>query len=452
MMGIGGIGMANVAALLAQAGYVVSGSDERIYEPAASLLKHAGIEVRTPYSESNLPSRDVPIIVGNALSRGHAEVEKALRGNYALESFPGFLRRTVMKGKRRVVVAGTHGKSTTTACIAHMFCASGVDASYLVGAQPVNLEFGGHAGNSEWFVIEGDEYDSAFFDKRSKFLDYFPEVLVLGTVEYDHADIFPTLEDMLLSFRRLVAQLPDNGLLIANADCAETMRLAAGARCRVLTVGVSERAEVRISEKSLAQSPLGSIETFAPSVIGHHNRMNVAMAMAAGFHAGLSPEQLLEATLTFRGVKRRMELLHSSNGLIVFDDFAHHPTAVEAAIQALKSEYPKSHLIAVFEPRSNTTVRNIYQEQFTQSLLQADEIVIGSVHRRERVPEADRLNPSEIIERAKKVGKPGAALENPEIVSYLIGSVKGRETVVLFMSNGSFDGVPAGFVRQVQAG
>ncbi|MBK6766999.1 MAG: UDP-N-acetylmuramate--alanine ligase [bacterium] len=452
LMGIGGIAMANVAVLLKSAGWHVTGSDQNVYEPAASILRRAGIDVKTPYVPANLPEdRDSIVVVGNVQSRGHVEVEEALRRNLRLESFPGLLRRTLMQGKRRIVVAGTHGKSTMTACVTHLLRETDQDPSFLIGADPLDIEFGGHYGSGESFVIEGDEYDSAFFDKRSKFLDYFPTVLLLGRVEHDHLDIFPTMEEMLLSFRRVIAELPDNGALIVAGDYIASVELASHAPCQVIWVGESRSSDWRISARNLHLPSGETIFDFASNAIGAHNRLNAAMALAATASFTQDASALFNAAKTFRGIKRRLERVYASELLNVYDDFAHHPTAVAAAISALRDHHASAQVIAVFEPRSNTATRNLYQREFTDAFAGADHVVIGSIHRKEKIPLEFRLDLDLMIEELRAKGRHAVALDNGDILDYLLAQCDGRPQVILFMSNGSFDGVCRSFVSALDS-
>lgn len=448
MMGIGGIGMSNVAVLLSQAGFRVSGSDENIYEPAAGILRTAGIATYSPYSEQNLPKSGVPVIVGNAQSRGHEEVEAALARNLTLHSFPEFIARNVLANRHRIVVAGTHGKSTTTACLAHVLETLQLEPGYLIGAQPVNFVSGGACGSGEHFVIEGDEYDSAFFDKRSKFLHYFPRTLILGPVEYDHADIFPDIDSILLSFRRLIQQLPNNGALIYDASSHFTADLAKAAPCPTISVGGHE------SDFHLLDSPTTlRFETpdkieheFAFSIPGRHNRMNALMSIAAVTSIGHSVESCRAGIETFRGNRRRMERLYAQNGRIVYDDFAHHPTAIAAALQAVRETHPAHRIVAVIEPRSNTMVRNIFQKELPVALAAADCVVVGDIHRLEKIPPQERLDFSQIERELNANGtsmQHSATSEIPESLQHMLTD---EPTVILFMSNGSFGDAPRKFV------
>jgi len=453
LSGIGGIGMANLAVLLKEAGFEVSGSDGNIYEPAATVLRNAGIVPRTPYSAENVPTDGTPIIIGNAQSRGHVEVEAALDSGAVLYSFPDFLNRFILAGRHSVVVAGTHGKSSTTACLAHLLESVGQNPGFLVGALPLNFPVGAKLGHAHApIVLEGDEYDSAFFDKRSKFLHYFPRTLLLGTVEYDHADIFATPDDMLLSFRRLINLLPRSGRLVYAFDCATTRELASKAPCQTVSVGASEGAEWRLledSQKLRYRSPDGQTRKCDFRIPGRHNRMNAVMSLAAA--SEIQPElSALESGLSaFRGIRRRFETLLAEPGLTIYDDFAHHPTAIAAAIQAVRETHPECRLIAVFEPRSNTMVRNIFQKEIPVAFSHADDVIFGTIHRLERIPPVDRLDLKTVIADLSNLGVRAVQMANADIPSYISSLLNGLPTVVLFMSNGSFDGAPQVLVEKI---
>lgn len=447
--------MANLAVLLKEAGFEVSGSDGIIYEPAATLLRNAGIVPRTPYSADNVPKDGSPIIIANAHSRGHPEVEAALDAGASLYSFPDFLNRFVLAGRHSIVVAGTHGKSTTTALLAHLLESCGLNPGFLVGALPLNFPFGAKLGRADSpFVLEGDEYDSAFFDKRSKFLHYFPHTLLLGTVEYDHADIFASSTEMLLSFKRLINLLPRNGRLIYAWDCEATRDLAAKAPCRSVSVGSGEGAEWRLLDGSQGvqyQTPKGEIRHCAFGLPGVHNRMNSLMSLAAASEL-ISDLAALEAGLdSFRGIRRRFEKLLDRSDLTIYDDFAHHPTAIAASIQAVREQHPLARLIAVFEPRSNTMVRNIFQGEIPAAFAGADHVVFGTIHRMERIPPSQRLDLDEARRELTARSISSAQMANSEIPSYISSLLNGTPTVVLFMSNGSFNGAPQELVRLTES-
>ncbi|MBU1638793.1 hypothetical protein KKC97_14115 [bacterium] len=454
LIGIGGIGMANLAVLLQESGLKVSGSDENLYEPAASILHGAGIQVQSPYAEANLPHRDCPIVVGNAMSRGHVEVEAALRNRNPLYSFPEILGRRILSSRHSCVVAGTHGKSTTSACLAYLLKQTNQNPGYLIGGKPLDLPAGAALGTGLPFVVEGDEYDSAFFDKRSKFLHYFPRILTLGRVEFDHADIFSNLDEILLSFRRLINLLPDNGCLIYDASSEHARALAAAARCRKWSVGFEDACDWRLGSSGnhhLLTTPERKQLDFRIPQPGWHNRLNALMALASASAVRENTQAYLEALASFQGIRRRLEKLFENESFVVFDDFAHHPTAVRAAILALRESYPQHRIIAVFEPRSNTSVRNIHSSEFTESFAVADEIVVGSIHRLERIPADQRLDINRIIGELHSRISSAVHLENSEIIEYLLSRLDSHPTAFLFMSNGSFDSVPATFVDRLRA-
>jgi len=453
LSGIGGIGMANFAALLQESGFHVWGSDSAVYEPAATILRERGISVLSPYAAENVPRDGTPVVLGNALSRGNPEVEAILKFRMPLFSFPDFLHREIMGGRETIVVAGTHGKSTTTACIAYLLQQAGLNPGFLVGALPMDFTVGAQLGDpSAPFVVEGDEYDSAFFDKRSKFLSYFPQVLVLGAVEYDHADIFSSEAEMLLSYRRLIRLLPGSGMLVYYADCPAASALAVEAPCRTISVGESGAAEWQL----LAGSPNGfrfrfpgGEEEWKTPLLGRHNRMNLLMSLAAAQLLTKDISALDHAVESFRGLRRRMEILHEDGRLVVIDDFAHHPTAIRAAILAARESFPDRRVIAAIEPRSNTMVRNIFQRELVKALSIADEVVVGTLHRGERIPVEERLDTVRLQENISSRGVPAHLHENSNMADQIKNLLDLRRAVVLFMSNGSFDGVPQQFVRMM---
>ena len=447
--------MANVAVLLKQRGFDVSGSDGQIYEPAATILRASGIPVKSPYAAENLPRDGTPIIIGNAQSRGHVEVEAALDASLPMYSFPEFLGRNLLPGQHSIVVAGTHGKSTTTACLAHLLHAAGLDPGFLVGALPLNFVQGAQAGNGKVFVLEGDEYDSAFFDKRSKFLHYFPRTLVLGTVEYDHADIFANMDELLLAFRRLVNLMPHSGCLIFAADCQLTRQLVSKAPCPTVSVGTDARCDWQLLPDTRAleyRDPQGTKHRVQYALPGLHNRMNALMAVAAAVSYEGHPQNYAGGLESFKGLKRRLELLFTGNGVTVYDDFAHHPTAIASAIQAVREQHADAFLTVVCEPRSNTMVRNIFQTELAHAFDGATRVILGTVHRQDRIPVGQRLDVHAIVRQLENNGIQAAQVENSQIVSALAGSPAKRPAVFLFLSNGSFDGVPQEFVARMNPG
>ena len=453
LSGIGGIGMANVAVLLKQMGFEVSGSDGQVYEPAATVLRRAGIHVHSPYSADNLPRDGTPIIIGNAQSRGHVEVDTALDAGLPMYSFPEFLSRVVLPGRHSIVVAGTHGKSTTTTCLAHLLEATNQSPGFLVGALPVDFEEGAQIGEGTAFILEGDEYDSAFFDKRSKFLHYFPRTLILGPVEYDHADIFANMDEMLLAFQRLLRLLPRSGRLIFAADNETTTQLAAAAPCPAASVGTNASCDWQLlpgASELVFRTPQGNVHHCPYHLPGRHNRMNALMALAAAESFQANNAGYMAALSSFRGLKRRLEKLLENPDLVVYDDFAHHPTAIASAIQAVREKHPTAHLTVICEPRSNTMVRNVFQDALSRAFVGADRVIFGSIHRQDRIPAEQRLDIHAILKHLELTRIPANQIPNEGIVSALINDRRAASSVYLFLSNGGFDRVPHTFVEQVQ--
>lgn len=447
LMGIGGIGMVNVAALLSEDGWQVAGSDDTMYPPASELLERLPVTCYTPYRAENLPE-GWPIVVGNALSRGHVEVEAALARDCTLFSFPEFLRHFVLPGKKRIVVAGTHGKTTTADCIAYILERLGESPSFLVGGQPRDFQFGGHKGRGKWMVLEGDEYDSAFFDKRSKFLHYFPHVLTLGRIEYDHADIFPSLDDIKRAFRLLLRLLPSDGLVVACGDDPAAREIAAGAPCRVVRVGETESNDWRLLPDTdrLRWQAQGRGEGETEwSIFGKHNRLNGLMALATVIECGYAQKMVAEAIVGFSGVRRRLERLLETEELAVIDDFAHHPTAVASAIEAVRERYPGRRLVAVFEPRSNTAVRRYLQDDLADALSGAEVSVVGTIHRDAQIPASERLDTALLGRKLSDKGRMFAHMQNEAIPDWLMTKLDRKPTAVLFMSNGNFSGIQRRF-------
>jgi UDP-N-acetylmuramate: L-alanyl-gamma-D-glutamyl-meso-diaminopimelate ligase len=452
LMGIGGIGMVNVAAMLCDAGWQVTGSDNAIYPPASDLLKRLPVTFKTPYSADNLPDKGL-CIVCNALSRGHVEVEAALSKDLELFSFPEFLRLFLLSQKKRIIVAGTHGKTTTATCIAYLLERLGKNPSFLIGGEPKNFPLGGHYGQGVWAVLEGDEYDTAFFDKRSKFLHYFPDILTLGPIEFDHADIFASLDEIKKAFGLLLRLLPSNGLLVAFGDHPVTREIAETAPCRVVWVGTGENNDWQLlpGNENLHWRRKGRGEGEARfGLLGQHNRLNGLMGLATVVESGFEQGSTAEALAGFGGVRRRLEVLHESENLCVLDDFAHHPTAIAAAIEAVRERFPKRRLVAVFEPRSNTTVRNIFQREFTRAFSKADSIIVGSIHRAAQIPENQRLDIDLLGRTLSEAGHEFSHISNAEIPGWLLSQNLSEPTVILFMSNGMFSGVQARFVEGLE--
>lgn len=453
-IGICGSAMASVAAALQERGMRVTGSDENVYPPMSTFLSKQGIEVRAGFSEKNLADAPELVVIGNAISRGNPEAEGVLAGKLRYISLPELLRETVLRGRRNIVVTGTHGKTTTTAMLAWVFEHNGLNPSYLIGGIPNNFSQGACFSDSEWFILEGDEYDSAFFDKRSKFIHYLPEVAIINNLEFDHADIFNDLADVQKSFRQFINLIPNNGLLLANGDDANLAPLLDIGHCPVWRFGLGQSNTVRANG---LEFPVGgsrfSVDGFEFNVpmCGELNVRNALAAVAAARYAGLEDAQIQSAFDTFKGIKRRMEIRGEARGVTVIDDFAHHPTAIRETLKALRVSFPGQRLWAIFEPRSNTTRRAVFQEELATALSGADKILIAAVAKLEQIPETERLNPSRLVEDVNASGEKAVYLPDvTAIVGHVAAKVQPGD-VVCVLSNGGFGGIHEHLLKALKA-
>ena len=443
-MGICGSAMASVAAALHERGVRVTGSDENVYPPMSTFLAERGIEARAGYTEKNLADAPELIVIGNAISRGNPEAEAVLAGKLRYVSLPELLRENVLRGRRNIVVTGTHGKTTTTALLAWVFEHSGLNPGYLIGGIPNNFSQGARFSDSEWFILEGDEYDSAFFDKRSKFIHYLPEVAIINNLEFDHADIFDDLGDVQKSFRQFINLIPNNGLLLANGDDANLAPLLDFPHCPLRRFGLTAANEVRASGLEFAVSGSRfSIDDFEFSIplCGELNVRNALGVVAVARHVGLTDAQIQSAFDTFTGIKRRMEVRGEIGGVTVIDDFAHHPTAIRETIKALRVSFPGQRLWTIFEPRSNTTRRAVFQDELADALAGADQVLIAAVAKLEQIRELERLKPERLVEVLNASSQKAAYLPDvTAIVSHVAANVKSGD-VVCVLSNGGFGGI-----------
>ena len=463
-MGICGTAMGNAALLARAAGHEVLGADTGVYPPMSTVLAEAGITLHEGYDPARL-AKLAPdlVVIGNAMSRGNPEVEWLLDTRaLAFTSLPALLADFVLKGRKNIVIAGTHGKTTTTALTAFLLRENGRDPGYLIGGVPQDPPTGNHLGTTtDPFVIEGDEYDSAFFDKRSKFIHYAPHIAVLNNLEFDHADIFRDLADVQRTFLHLARVVPRNGWVVLNGDDANLGALGHFPWTRVVSVGTGETNNVRII--NFSESPAGATFTLAwrdeePVAVqwnqpGLFNARNATMAAVAAALA-LYPDDPTKLTLAplarFRGVKRRQELLVDTPRLKVIEDFGHHPTALAETIQSLRHRYPGTVLSAVFEPRSNTARTKVLQAGFTRALGLADEVYIGAVSRVEKLKETERFDVEAVLQHLDLQGVHGYTAEtNAALLEKLVANTQAVEKpqLVVFFTNGSFDGIIGKFVQ-----
>ena len=434
--------MASAAVAMHELGYQVTGSDQDvIYPPMSTFLAERGIRVMAGYAEVNLSQRPDLVVVGNAISRGNPEAEAVLERKLRYCSLPELLKEFFIRGRRSLVVTGTHGKTTTASLLAWVLESAGLNPSFLIGGIPRNLGQGARFTDSEWFVIEGDEYDTSFFDKRSKFVHYLPEVAILNNLEFDHADIFPTLGDIQLSFRRFIHLSPRNGLLLANGDEANITPLLDVRHCPIKRFGLGVDNELRASglvlKEDSSEFELGGTRFRIP-MVGELNVRNALAVTAAARHCGIRDSVIQSAFDSFLSVKRRMEVRGEAGGVTVIDDFGHHPTAIRETIRALRVKFPGRRIWAVFEPRSNTTRRNVFQQELVDALERADVVVVAEVARLEQLPLGERLNPEKLMQDLRLTGKPAAYLPTVDSIVDHVGSGARSGDVVCVFSNGGF--------------
>ncbi|MCA1658567.1 MAG: UDP-N-acetylmuramate:L-alanyl-gamma-D-glutamyl-meso-diaminopimelate ligase, partial [Verrucomicrobiaceae bacterium] len=392
-LGICGTAMGSVAAALRDRGFVVTGSDENIYPPMSTFLQKHGVALHEGYRAENLPQDVDLVVIGNAMKRGNPEVEAVLNRKLYYMSLPEVIKHFFLRGLHNLVVTGTHGKTTTTALLAWILTKANFELGYLIGGVPKNFGKGALLNDSKYFVIEGDEYDSAFFDKRSKFIHYLPELLIINNVEFDHADIFNSLDDIKLSFRRLVNIVPKNGMVLLNGDDPNSVDVTRDCLAQLVEVGFSDNCAQRI--RDVAYSSTGSVftlgdEQFEIPLIGEFNVRNAAMAIAAAKFYQVSIDNIQSALSSFEGVARRQEVRGEARGVKVIDDFGHHPTAITQTLHGLRHRFTGHRIWAIFEPRSNTTRRAVFQQSLPEALAQADGVFISEVAKLEQIPKQQR--------------------------------------------------------------
>jgi UDP-N-acetylmuramate: L-alanyl-gamma-D-glutamyl-meso-diaminopimelate ligase len=443
-LGICGAAMASVAAALKERGFKVTGSDENVYPPMSTFLQEKGISLKEGYRAENIPSEADVVVIGNAMKRGNPEVEAVLNRKLLYLSLPEVLKNYFLRGRHNLVVSGTHGKTTTTALLTWIMEKAGCKPGYVIGGLPKNLGQGARLNDSKYFVIEGDEYDSAFFDKRSKFIHYLPELLIINNIEFDHADIFNNLDEIKLSFRRLLNIVPRNGMVLVNGDDPNCVEVAKDCLAQMIEVGFSKNCAQRI--RDVACSAEGSRfklgdETFEIPLVGEFNVHNAAMAAMAARFYDVPKAKIDSAFKSFAGIARRQEVRGEARGVKVIDDFGHHPTAIANTLEALRHRFRGNRLWAVFEPRSNTTRRAVFQQQLPDALKLADGVFIAQVAKLEQIPEEERLNPERIVAAITKAGRPAFYEQNADaIVDRIVPMLRPNDVVAVF-SNGGFDNI-----------
>jgi UDP-N-acetylmuramate: L-alanyl-gamma-D-glutamyl-meso-diaminopimelate ligase len=449
LVAICGTGMGALAGLLKEAGHDVRGSDRAFYPPMAERLQAWGIPALQGFDPVHLDPAPALVIVGNVCRKDNPEAQAALQRGLRVMSFPQALSEFFIAGKSSVVVAGTHGKTTTAALLSYVLVEAGLDPSFLVGGIPLNFGKSFHLGQGGVFVVEGDEYDTAFFDKRPKFVHYRPKIVVLTAVEFDHADIYRDMEAYRAAFTGLVSLLPADGLLVACADDPEVTALASRAPCPVVSYGLSPGAiwsavdiasGVDATRFSLVRrgSPIGAVTL---PLAGRHNVANTLGVLATADALGVDVHRAAGSLAGFAGVARRMQVRGVIDGVTIIDDFAHHPTKVRETVRAVRARYARSRVVAVFEPRTNTSRRKVFQDTYPASFDGADEVIVVPPFDAEKLPEAERLDPAALVAALQRNGLQAVLHKNAdEVVADLSGRLA-TDTVVLIMSNGAFDNI-----------
>lgn len=464
LCGICGTAMASIAGLLRQKGYRVTGSDAAAYPPMIDLLRELGIPVAEPYSVANLDPRPDRVIIGNALSRGNPEVERILDERIPFTSMAAILREEFLAPageapRQSLVVAGTHGKTTTTSMMAWIFQTAAefdpaFEPSFLIGGVAENFGTSFQLRSTRNFILEGDEYDTAFFDKGPKFLHYFPDGLILTSIEFDHADIYADLAQVKTAFQRLVNLVPRRGVIVAWDGSESVSECVARAYCRVERYGFARESEWRIVDlrfeggKSRWRVQRGGAEwgEFTMAVAGEHNALNATAAAALAANHGVPLAAIQAALASFRSVRRRLEVRDVVRGVTIVDDFAHHPTAIRETLRALRQMFPGANgttgrLWAVLEPRSNTLRRNVFEHELVESLALADRVLLAAIYQQHRIPEGERLHPEQVVTALKERGTPATLCADTAAIVITLSAEARAGDVIAILSNGGFDGI-----------
>jgi len=446
--------MASLAGLLQLKGHRVTGSDQAAYPPMSDLLRKLKIPVAQPFSAENLTPHPDLVIVGNAMSRGNVELEYVLDQRIPFTSLAELIHAEFLTGRESLVIAGTHGKTTTTSMLAWIYEVASrkhreLAPSFLIGGVAENFKTSFQLRETRPFILEGDEYDTAFFDKGPKFMHYFPDALILTHVEFDHADIYRDLDQVKTAFKRLVNLVPQRGRVVAFDGSANVSECVSKAFCAVERYGFAPESDWHIDDLRFRDGRsiwkiLRKGDSWAElelPMAGEHNALNATAAAALAAGQGVEDAAIAEALATFESVKRRLEVRAVVDGVTIIDDFAHHPTAIRETLKALRGAYPGARLWAVLEPRSNTLRRNVFERELIDSLSLADWIVLAGVYKLESIPESERLQPEALVEGLKQAGKDAALLPNADAIVEAIAPELGAGDVVAILSNGGFDGI-----------
>lgn len=454
MLGIGGVGMGNLALLLKEAGHDVFGSDAKVYPPMSDLLAQNRIAYCTGYDAANLPAQTDMAVIGNVVRSDNPEVLEIRKRGIPMLSMPQAIRQYLLTGRESIVVAGTHGKTTTSSLMAHTLRAAGLSPGFLIGGVPNDLgsgsAYGKVSGKHDYFVLEGDEYDSAFFQKEPKFLSYEPKHLVITSVEFDHADIYKNLDEITVQFDKVASIVPKDGHLLVCSDYPHALNAAKHAQCPVFRYGQHEDDDFRITSMNqhgtttnfeLFLKDFNRRENFSVQLAGAYNVMNAASVAGMLTLLGIDQASIRKGLATFSGVKRRQQVLFSSPQVTVVEDFAHHPTAITVTLQALRQAYPGREMMAVFEPRSNTTRRNFFQESLPRSLAVADEVLFYKIFNEQAIPDDQRLNRAKLQQTIQELGKACELVDSIDAIIERVVRKTAHPKLVVIMTNGDFDGL-----------
>lgn len=449
--------MASLAGLLKDAGYNVSGSDNNIYPPMSTLLANCGIAIKPGFKKENITADIDLVIIGNAVSKTNEEVQAVLDTGMAYTSFPEALSRFFLEGRKSLVVAGTHGKTTTSSLLSWVLHAAGRKPGFMVGGWLKNFDTNYQIPKGDFFVTEGDEYDTAFFDKGPKFLHYRPYASILTSIEFDHADIYRDLDHIKEAFSNFVKLVDPSGFLIVEDSDSNIKDVITQARCAVETYGFSPEADWSVKSYQF-QDGQGSfalrhkgreVGTFSVPMMGRHNALNAAAVTAVALKLGLSADEVRSALLGFRGVKRRQDIVGEQNGVVVIDDFAHHPTAIHLTLEAVKEAFPGCRLWAVFEPRSASSRRNVFQSTFPAGFRLADKAIIAGLFAPEKIKPEERLDPELMVKEMRRMGIDACLIPEVDEIVEFIGANSRPKDVVLVMSSGGFSGIHQKLLQRV---
>lgn len=463
VVGVAGVAMAQLAMVLAERGFKVSGSDKDFYEPMGSLLRNSAVSLKKGYQSSNVPADCALAVIGNVVSAGHPETDEIERRRIPYSIFPRLLFDLAIHGRHSIVVTGTHGKTTTTGLIATMFAELHQHPSYFVGGAVRGLPSALDIGAGAYSVVEGDEYDSAFFAKVPKFTFYKPDTLIINAIEYDHADIYPNLESIVAEFEKLLRALPPGSRAICCFDFPEVQRLVEKLRgdlkAEIFSFGKTPGVDYQIEQREVidgeqhirVRSPKSGMQQFKLRIPGAHNAANGVAALIVAEQCGFDLSAAGRALARFEGVARRQEVRFHRGGIVIVDDFAHHPTAVRETIGAMRQQFPNHRVVAVFEPRSNTSRRKVFHEEYVQAFRAADSVVLCEVTAKSIDPLDELISVTQLAADVAATGISAVALDSVDSIAKHLMRETHAGVLLLIMSNGSFGGLVGRLVEEFDA-